>query len=160
MASILLRVKNPKTYLESLIYVFQNQMILGHKILGLTIKYKNGERHWLRGNVDSIFKSSCLKNLEYGDLILLEHGTYYTQIISSDNELIELSKDWGSGCNFIIQNQNLTTYYIISDYPMNLYDVWGNEVISERVFARKARILNNICGRIHNYSGIITKQMI
>lgn len=169
MASILMRILDPKTYLESLIYTFQNQMVLGHKILGLTIKYKDGERHWLRGTIDTIFKSECLKNLDYGDLILLEHAksvvdiskhTYHSMLISSDKELIELSKDWSSGCNFIIQNQNLTTYYIVKDYPMNIYSVQGNEIISERLFGRAAKILNNSCGKIHNYNGIISKEII
>ena len=169
MATILMRIRNEKTYLESLLYVFQNQMKLGHNILSLTIKYKDGERTQMGGTIDSIFKSPIISNLEYGDLVLLEHGnsvtdvcahTNYSVFICSDKELELLSKHWKPGCYFIIQQKNLLTYYIINEYPMYLYNVQGNEFISENLLGNSGMILNNSCGKIHNFTGIISKQLL
>ena len=52
-----LRSTATNEYLRTLLYVFKNQMMLGRQSLHLTVKYRDGERESIKGNIDTVFKS-------------------------------------------------------------------------------------------------------
>ncbi len=160
MASIFMRVLDQQKALETLMYVFQNQMKLGKHVLTFTFKHRDGFKEWCRGSIDEVFKGELVKDIEYGDLVLLEHYDSFAHSYIHFNEKIDLehlanlSKSMHKGAHFIMPRGNEVAYFVIKDYPMASYTVCRNEIISDQVLGNKAYILNNACGKIDHLRGI------
>lgn len=159
-ANIFMRVLNPKQALETLLYAFKNQMNLGKKKLTFTLKHQDGFKNYCTGTVDEVFKSGFVKDIEYCDLLLLEHysETMTGYIIFNDNMSIETLSDMSmslkDGSYFIISGGKTASYVIIKNHPLFSHTIYRNELISDSVFGNRASVLNNMCGKIDNIRGL------
>lgn len=160
MANIFMRVLNTGQALETLLYAFRNQMELGKKILTYTLKHNDGFKDYCSGTVDEVFNSDFMKDIEYQDIILLEHFSKQTNgyIHFNDNvgidTLADMAKLMADGCHFIIPRGVKPSYVTIKNHPMFSYTVYRNELISDSIFGNKASILNNMCGKIDHKKGM------
>ena len=154
-----MRVLNVKTALETLLYVFQNQMEMGKKSLILTLKHRDGYVEYCRGNIDSVFKNELVGDIECGDLLLLEHyNDVENRLTFFDNNigmhaLAEIASKLTSCCNFIVPRDGTFVYVMIKDCPMSSYSIRNNDVISSMLYGNAGSILNNVCGKIDSPRG-------
>lgn len=154
MANIFMMVNNQPAALETLLYVFKNQMELGKKLLVLTIKHRDGYKEYCRGGVDKVFMSGMLRDIECGDLILLEHYNEKINnfvIINEELDIVELkrmSQCMANGSYFMIPKGGIFVYFLMKNCPMASYTINKNDIISDQLIGNTAAILNNICGKI------------
>jgi len=155
MAEIFMRVLNPNTALETLLYVFKNQMNLGRKKLCVVISSLDGMMDWSVGSIDTVFKSDILQSTRQGDLIILEHyniqpiNIFHYKEPNDLYSLIDLSNEIET-CSHFFNPKNNSISFIFKNCPMARYQIAGNEIISEKIYGKKADIMNNIVGRISN----------
>ncbi len=155
-----MRVLNEPKALETILYVFKNQMKLGKKNLTLTLKHRDGYKEWCRGSIDEVFKHHVVKDMEYGDLVLLEHydSLVHSYIHFNDKmdvlTLADLSASMTRGAHYIFPKANDLVYFVIKDQPMSSYQIEKNEIISDEIFGKTAHIMNNICGKIDHLRGV------
>ncbi len=160
MASIFMRVLDERAVLETLVYVFKNQMRLGKKHLTFTLKHRDGYKEWCRGSIDEVFKHHVVKDIEYGDLVLLEHYNDIVHPYIHFNDkmdvlvLADLSASMTQGAHYIFPKGNDVVYFVIKDQPMASYRIEKNEIISDEVFGKTAHIINNVCGKIDHLRGV------
>jgi len=160
MATIFMRVLNQPRALETLLYVFKNQMKWGKKHLTFTLKHSDGYKEWCKGSIDEVFKHQIMKDIEYGDLILLEHHDSFVHSYVHFNDkvelnvLSELALSMSRGAHFIVPRGNGMVYFVIKEYPMSHYALDKNEIISDEVVGNTSYILNNMCGKIDHLRGI------
>ncbi len=164
MATIFMSVLNELMALESLIYVFRNQMELVKIKLSLTLKHKDGHRDYSFGNIDKVFKSELIGEIECGDMILLEHYNnihpgnclYIEGEVDSLGTLVDLGKNMDNCCHFMMPKGNDVAYFLIKNYPMFRFNLYRNEFISEKIFGKNnASIVNNMTGKIRSGNGIL-----
>ena len=160
MAMIFIRVSNRAKALETMLYVFKNQMNLGTKSLIFTMKHRDGYREYCRGSVDDIFKNEMMVDIEQGDLLLLEHYgdssnrfIFFNEDVSIES-LSNIAKKTSSCCQFILPRGNTFAYFMIKEWPMMSYILEGNDIISDSLLGNAAAILNNICGKLDFSRGI------
>jgi len=164
MGSIFMRVNNPVNALETLLYAFKNQIELGKRHLSLTIKHRDGINSFSIGTVDEVFNGNVVKDIELGDLVLLEHtnDTYIKNHMHLSTRLTSLymlkeSVENISTCSFFIIPKGIDeAYFIFKNSPMARYTVYRNEIISDKVLMKELGtvIMNNICGKINYHSGV------
>ena len=155
-------VQNELMALETLLYVFQNQMELGKSKLTLTLKHRDGVKEFISGNIDRVFKSDLIGEIETGDMVLLEHfdGIRTANLIPFEKEvdslgtLVDMSKSIETCCQFIIPKGNDVVYFLIKDHPMARYTIFRNEIFSDKVFGKCVYIMNNITGKIRAGNGV------
>ena len=162
MATIFMRILNKACALETLLYVFKEQMNLGQRHLVLTLKHRDGFSEYIKGNIDTVFNSELAGEIEFGDLVLLEHTNikgfqefvHLSGNIESLSTLSNAASNISSCAYFLMPKGNTTIFFVIKECPMAKYVVLNNEIISENLFGKKANILNNICGKIDYQKGI------
>jgi len=160
MSNIFMRILNPSQAIETLLYAFRNQMDLGKKKLVFTLKHQDGFKDYCTGTVDEIFKSDFIKDIEYCDMLLLEHfpnnitGYIYFNDNINMETLSDMSVSMKDGCYFIIPRGTNPSYVIVKNHPMFSYTVYRNELISDSLFGNKANVLNNMCGKIDHIRGL------
>lgn len=166
MGSIFVRVLDDKSAFETLLYVFANQVHLGKKVLTFSLKHRDGYKEWCRGSVDKVFKDELMDDIEYGDLLILEHhdsiiDTYINFNDQVDMEmLVLLASKMKRGCYFTMPRGNPYVYVTIKDYPMSSYTINKNEIISDNLFGSTASVMNNMCGKFDHLRGLfVTKQI-
>lgn len=162
MGNIFMRVLNEKIALETLLYVFKNQMKWGKKNLTFTLKHRDGYKEWCGGSIDEVFKNHILKDIEHGDLLLLNHYDNYECSYIYFNDKIDiksfadLSLSMKCGAHFIIPKGNKPVYFVIKDYPMSVYTIDKNEIISNEMLGQHCYIYNNMYGEIDYVRGVYT----
>ncbi len=168
MASILIRVFNKLLIFETLLYVFREQISFGKEFLSFTVKHRDGTREYVKGTCEVVFNSELVKDIEVGDLILLEHtdfrsvqdSLYLPSSLESIDVLIESVKNINTCAYFLIPKDNTSVFFIIKNYPMSKYILYCNEIISLRVIGRTCTIMNNVCGKIDYPRGVFISQKI
>lgn len=159
-------VQNEIMALETLLFVFQNQMELGKNKLSLTLKHKDCTKDYVIGNIDKVFKSDVIEEIESGDMILLEHfDSFRTDTsmyleseihgIDSLGALVDIGKNINKCCQFVLPKGNNLAYFLIKDYPMFRYTIYRNEFMSEELFGKHASVVNNMAGKIRAGNGIL-----
>lgn len=157
MALIIVRANETRTALESILHVLKLQFDMGHKILTLNIKHRDGTREWLRGSLDTVLKSDNMLGVEYRDLIMLEHYndraesyTVYMEDSATIETIKETFKNDQTCCVGMMPRMGPHLFFIFKNDPMSSYDLMGNNFISHRTPKEAVGpwIMNNICGKI------------
>ena len=164
MAKIIITVKNQLIILETLLYIFKKQMNLGSNFLIFVLKHKDGSRNWSIGGVDHIFKGELIKEIETGDILMLEHcnnrmesnftSTWVKSNITIES-VIKFSKE--TCCDFYFPKGNNNVFFVIKNYPMMEYKIENNEIISDKLYGNTAKIVNNMCGKMETEKGIVSR---
>src|SRR5574337_483309 len=81
MGIIFIYVQNPKKALETLLYVFKEQLMFGYTFNKMIVKHSDGCRLIIQGTVDQVFKSGISKSIEYKDVIIFHHS-FTTDILN------------------------------------------------------------------------------
>ncbi len=166
VANIFMNVSNQSRAVETLLYVFRNQMGMGKKSLTLTMKHRDGYKEFCRGSIDKVFKDEMVGDIEYGDLLLLEHynddhrGYIFLNDDISIDVLADIGKKMGDCCYFVLPRGNTFAFFIIKNSPMASYTIYQNDIISDSIFGNTAAILNNVCGKIDHGRGMYAMMKI
>ncbi len=139
-------------------------MEMGKNKLSLTLKHKDGVKECMFGNIDKVFKSDLIGEIEWGDLILLEHFNdirsdnclYVEEEVDSLGTLVDIGKTVDNCCHFILPKGNNVAYFLIKNYPMFKYTIYNNEFITEKIFRRtNISVVNNMAGKIRSGNGVL-----
>jgi hypothetical protein len=153
----MMHISTTQTALETLLHAFHSQMNAGCRSLSLSIKHSDGTNQWIRGNLDMVFGSDILLDMEYHDLVILEHyndkGAESTTWINSNttlNTLIDMYNDQEFCLMGALASNGPHAYFLFKNEPMMRYKLLGNEVISMFVptGAAQVSVMNNISGKL------------
>ena len=154
VANIFMNVSNQSRAVETMIYVFRNQMSMGKKSITFAMKHRDGYGEFCSGSIDKVFKDKMIGDIEYGDLLLLEHydDNHRRYIFVNDDitvdVLADIGKRMGDYCYFLLPKGNTFALFFIKNNPMASYTIYQNDIISDSIFGNTAAILNNVCGKI------------
>jgi len=157
MSLLMMHISTTQTALETLLHVFHSQMNGGYKNLSLSIKHVDGTNQWVRGNLDTVFGSDIILDMEYHDLVILEHyndrsatSTTWLNGNTTLATLIDMYSDQEYCIMATLASGGPHAYFIFKNEPMSRYKLLGNEVISFFVpnGATQVSIMNNISGKL------------
>jgi hypothetical protein len=153
----MMHINSEKTALETLLHSFRFQMGSGYRLMALSLKHPDGTRQWIRGSLDNVFRGDIIADMEYHDLIVLEHyNDKITPSIScidrdiSLQTLVEMHSDQEICSMGTVAKDGPNAYFLFKNDPMSRYTLLGNEVISHSIptGATSVSIMNNICGKL------------